>query len=147
MQDIISVKEFHYHWQIENGLAVLYQVGMEPWKYNLCKLRLALRNVIHSRAAYATQTEWERQVQMFGNGLALLENHKLAHEDQKGEMSNNETKKPAGILLKLSPDERETLREVCNYARAFAVDFDFGPRVAINHIEGKIRELLGEETE
>ena len=83
MQDIISVKEFHYHWQIENGLAVLYQVGMEPWKYNLCKLRLALRNVIHSRAAYATQTEWERQVQMFGNGLALLENHKLAHEDQK----------------------------------------------------------------
>ena len=82
---------------------------------------------------------------MFGNGLALLENHKLAHEDQKGEMSNNETKKPAGILWKLSPDERETLREVCDYARAFAVAFDFGQRVAINHIEGKIRELLGEE--
>ena len=57
----------------------------------------------------------------------------------------NEPKKQTGILRKLSPDERETLREVCNYARAFAVDFDFGPRVAINHIEGKIRELLGED--
>ena len=57
----------------------------------------------------------------------------------------SETKKPAGSLWKLSPDERETLREVCDYARAFAVDFEFGQRVAVNHINGKINQLLGEE--
>ena len=57
----------------------------------------------------------------------------------------SEPKKQTGFLWKLTAEEKETLREVCDYARAFAVDFDFGPRVAINHIEGKIRELLGEE--
>ena len=118
MSEIIYYDEFSYQWRIEDGLAVLYQHGQTPWKYQLSSLQNTLQNVKSDRNSYATQTEWERQVQMFGNGLALLENHKLAHEDQKGEMSNNETKKPAGILWKLSPDERETLREVCDYARA-----------------------------
>ena len=54
----------------------------------------------------------------------------------------NEPTKQTGFLWKLTAEEKETLREVCDYARAFAVDF--GPRVAINHINGKINQLLGE---
>ena len=57
----------------------------------------------------------------------------------------SEPKKQTGILWKLTAEEKETLREVCDYARAFAVDFDFGQRVAINHINGKINQLLVEE--
>lgn len=50
-------------------------------------------------------------------------------------------RKPTGILWKLTPEEREALREVCKYASAYADDY---ARVAM-HIEEKIRQLLGEE--
>ena len=85
MSEIIYYDEFSYQWRIEDGLAVLYQHGQTPLKYQLSSLQNTLQNVKSDRNSYATQTEWERQVQMFENGLALLGNHKLAHEDQESQ--------------------------------------------------------------
>jgi hypothetical protein len=61
---------------------------------------------------------------------------------QADEFFANQTK-PAGILWKLSPEEREVLREVCDLAVV-------GAWCSINAVKTqeelqKIRQLLGEE--
>ena len=55
----------------------------------------------------------------------------------------NEPKKQTGFLWKLTAEEKEALREVCDYARAFAVDCVL-PEV-FDCVKLKITQLLGEE--
>lgn len=84
MSEIIYYYEFSYQWRIEDGLAVLYQHGQTPWKYQLSSLQNTLQNVKSNRNSYATQDAWERQVCMFEAGIALMENHKLTAVEKGG---------------------------------------------------------------
>jgi len=84
MSEIIYYDEFSYQWRIEDGLAVLYQHGQTPRKYQLSSLQNTLQNVKSDRNSYATQSAWERQVRMFEAGIALMENHKLTAVEKGG---------------------------------------------------------------
>ena len=53
----------------------------------------------------------------------------------------SEPKKQTGILWKLNAEEKKALREVCQAAMQYALEFNE------KHIGEKIRQLLGEEWE
>lgn len=63
----------NWYWTKWNGLAVLYEDGREPCRYNSKSVRDALETVKSRRNEYVTDAAWDLQVQKFSEGVACLD--------------------------------------------------------------------------